>query len=591
MTYTTPSPYLGIYQVLPANVETTFYTFASPTSPPDTIHVLSYQAYDTYGNPTLTLDVGSLPAYTLATESFLYDDMQRQVTHTDAKGVQITLSFDALKRLISKTVANQNPTAFVYDVPGQPNALGRLCHVSASDGTTYTCAYDASGNQIGMSMTEAGTTYAFQKAYSLTKQLQQLTYPDGAVLTYQYNAGGQLVAMTLAESGAPAQTYAKFGQFTAFGEPQIGSYGNGVHEVLTYNVLGQLLSQAITGPGSTSLFSTTLQWNALNALQTVADQLDPPNTHSFTYDAVGRLTNATGDYPAQTFTYDDAGNLTLKGGVTHTYQGYQIQQGTQGRSVVFSAQYDADGNMTAVTRQGVTTTLSYDDERRLVQADGCTFSYDYTGQRLSKQVANGSTTYYVAPYYEVVVLPNGGGTQHTKYVLGPRGRVAAMTTIDAGTGNPSGNPYRGVPVAGEVYFHKNHLNSTIMQTDAKGDVATSIEYLPYGELCAITGPDTVRSKFTEKEYDAETGFYYFNARYYDPTTGRFITADDRLGGPLYRPDVFNRYAYVLNSPTNYVDPTEHSVGSDITHWLNHDVHDVGHFFSHDFTGFFTQDVK
>ena len=259
MTYTTPSPYLGIYQVLPANVETTFYTFASPTSPPDTIHVLSYQAYDTYGNPTLTLDVGSLPAYTLATESFLYDDMQRQVTHTDAKGVQITLSFDALKRLISKTVANQNPTAFVYDVPGQPNALGRLCHVSASDGTTYTCAYDASGNQIGMSMTEAGTTYAFQKAYSLTKQLQQLTYPDGAVLTYQYNAGGQLVAMTLAESGAPAQTYAKFGQFTAFGEPQIGSYGNGVHEVLTYNVLGQLLSQAITGPGSTSLFSTTLQ--------------------------------------------------------------------------------------------------------------------------------------------------------------------------------------------------------------------------------------------------------------------------------------------------------------------------------------------
>lgn len=55
--------------------------------------------------------------------------------------------------------------------------------------------------------------------------------------------------------------------------------------------------------------------------------------------------------------------------------------------------------------------------------------------------------------------------------------------------------------------------------------------------------------FTAREYDSETGLYYYRARYYDPVAGRFITRD-----PIGFEGGINQYAYVLNNPVNYTDP-------------------------------------
>ena len=109
-----------------------------------------------------------------------------------------------------------------------------------------------------------------------------------------------------------------------------------------------------------------------------------------------------------------------------------------------------------------------------------------------------------------------GSVQHTKYVSGLHGPIASVTTVDSGTGNPLDQPVAGVPAVGTFYLHKDHLNSTTALTDASAQVITTLSYLPYGGVSAITGPDVVRWKFTGKELDAETGFYYFHSRYYDP---------------------------------------------------------------------------
>jgi len=59
-----------------------------------------------------------------------------------------------------------------------------------------------------------------------------------------------------------------------------------------------------------------------------------------------------------------------------------------------------------------------------------------------------------------------------------------------------------------------------------------------------------------QEYDPETGLYYYNARYYDPEIGRFLSADAMIPDPG-NPQSFNRYSYVLNNPLRYTDPSGH----------------------------------
>ena len=58
-------------------------------------------------------------------------------------------------------------------------------------------------------------------------------------------------------------------------------------------------------------------------------------------------------------------------------------------------------------------------------------------------------------------------------------------------------------------------------------------------------------------YDKETGLYYYNARFYDPEDGRFLTQDTYRGENM-EPDTLHLYAYCANNPVNYVDPSGHS---------------------------------
>jgi RHS repeat-associated protein len=93
-------------------------------------------------------------------------------------------------------------------------------------------------------------------------------------------------------------------------------------------------------------------------------------------------------------------------------------------------------------------------------------------------------------------------------------------------------------------------------TDAGGQqVGATVKYLPFG--CTRSGSVPTDKLFTGQRLDG-TGLYYYNARYYDATIGRFISPDTVIPNPA-NPQCFNRYSYCLNNPLKFTDPSGHKV--------------------------------
>ena len=107
------------------------------------------------------------------------------------------------------------------------------------------------------------------------------------------------------------------------------------------------------------------------------------------------------------------------------------------------------------------------------------------------------------------------------------------------------------------YFHKDHLGSTNAISREDGTIIDEGEYLPYGlDRSSNALLQTSSYKFTDQEQDVGTGLYNYDARMYDPVWGQFVMADT-IVPDLFDPQSLNRYAYCLNNPLKYVDPTGH----------------------------------
>ena len=110
---------------------------------------------------------------------------------------------------------------------------------------------------------------------------------------------------------------------------------------------------------------------------------------------------------------------------------------------------------------------------------------------------------------------------------------------------------------GVVYRHQDHLGSTVVVTRSDGQVIQRVVYKPYGAMQSASGSDYSKRLgfyFTGQRYEAAVGIYDYGARFYDPTIGRFLQADNLVPEP-YAPQSLNRYSYVLNSPVNGTDPS------------------------------------
>jgi RHS repeat-associated protein len=305
----------------------------------------------------------------------------------------------------------------------------------------------------------------------------------------------------------------------------------------TYDQNQKLVQLAHT-KGATNLDSFNYTYDAAYRLTKTASTYD--GSEDYTYDATNQLTGATHTSQSEeAFQYDANGNRTDGGYQTGTNN----QLLTDGK---FNYQYDGEGNRTKRTEisTGKVTEYVWDYHNRLTSllfkdASGNVtktigYTYDVNNQRIGKNV-DGAVERYILDRNQIALVFDGSGVQKSRYLYG--------TQTDQVLAEETGANLRWF-LADEQGTIKDVLDNT-------GAVIDHVSYDSLGRIVNQTNVLDLRYAYTGREWDGESGQYYYRARYYDPTVGRFISEDPLSFGA----GDTNIYRYVGNSFVNETDPS------------------------------------
>ncbi len=125
-----------------------------------------------------------------------------------------------------------------------------------------------------------------------------------------------------------------------------------------------------------------------------------------------------------------------------------------------------------------------------------------------------------------------------------------------------------------AYYLTDQVDSVSTVLDDEGNTLSLMQYLPYGETFVQRGDLNFSPKFNSQELDRESGFYFFNARFYDPGIARFTSADSVIDGESDTQG-WNRFSYVKGNPIGAKDPTGHDTVVDTLAGVNHVLNKLG----------------
>ena len=353
-----------------------------------------------------------------------------------------------------------------------------------------------------MGSTAYSETYTYNDSDG---SLNTMTTSVGDTLTMGYDGLRRLTSVT---GGPVSRQYTYRDIDSAKTTMQVASVTSGGQQYgYTYDSMGKIATYSAPGKG----------------------------TVTYTYDNQGQLLKAVGD-TTYTYTYDGAGNILTANGHTYTYgdaNWKDLLTAFDGQSIT----YDSIGNPTSYYN-GIRWNFTWANGRSLATAsDGSnslSFAYDASGLRTSKTVNGVTYRYYYA----------GGKLMRMTW---------GTNTIDFFY-DANGTPY-AMKYNGTVYYYITNLQGDVMRiVDASQNIVTSYDYDPYGKVLSATGTlaNINPLRYRGYVYDQETGFYYLQSRYYDPTIGRFLNADGyaSTGQGIIG---HNTDTYCLNNPINNFD--------------------------------------
>ena len=427
-------------------------------------------SYDADGNVgTRTNRAGQVINYT-------YDNLDRVHTKVvptvgSITGDTVTWAYDLKNEVTILTDTLSNALTSCYDLAGRLTSA-----TSSTSGTTATC-----GTPLNTA-TSRTVSYVVDKAGNQAR----ITWPDGYYVSYAYDALNHVTTATESDTSAVLATYA----YDNLARRASVTYANGASVALSWSPESDLLTLGHAFPGGTAnnvsytdLYSPAHQITN-STISNAAFQYGAPANGTDAYGAVNVLNQYPNVMPSgqslQSVTYDNNGNLATASGWTYAYDPENRLRTATGPSVAAAYAYDPLGHRSEKSGTGVATTFFLDDSN-----DNEIGEYD------------------------------GSGTLLNRYVPGPAVNDPIAMVTASGT---------------HTYFHEDKVGSVVAMSDSSGNlVGSPNKYDAYGN-CRTTGGVCGGGEpflFTGQRFDPETGLYYYRARFYSASLGRFM----QVGSP------------------------------------------------------------
>ena len=472
--------------------------------------VTSY-TYDDLGNliKTVSPDTG-------ITE-YGYDAAGNLDSKTDAVGTtdpKTTIyGYDALNRLELIDFDIDTDIEYQYDQTDVANGKGRLTTMIDASGTTR-YEYDMRGNIVKQHCTIDNITYTTEFEYDKNDQLTKTVYPydsgsssAGLSIIYDRNFNGNITGVK-----------SSYGQFAW-----------SLTSDMKYEPFGGLKSKLLHFPD----IRVEIDWDEQYRIKNITSEILNPSgivlDWNYTHDFNGNISSLTINdsmiIPEMANTRSD--DYAYK---TDTDLIDYIEP-DDGIALIYS--YDNNGNITSDGSR----TFTYNENNRLKSVDKSgvvtDFVYNGKGQRV-KKVSGGNITLY---HYDlsgnlIAESDNASGVMDVQYFYAGSERICMSDQN------------------GSYFYHNDHLGRPIAMTNGNGVIVWRAHYNTFGKATVEPGSTVVNNfRFPGQYYDEETGLHYNYFRYYDPDTGRYITAD-----PIGLAGGINLYAYTGNNPVNWIDP-------------------------------------
>lgn len=426
-----------------------------------------------------------------------YDGNSNPLTLRTRSAATVTLTYDELNRVKTKSPTGQAVITTVYDIAGRVTTVSTPIVAGDPSSGTFTNFYDLAGRFYKEQYPDGlSVTHVLDANSNVTKT----TYPDGYFVDRVFDELNRLTDIKLNGSVSSAVQF----QYDALSRRTKLVYENGCSTNYGFEVDNDLSGMLHNFVGSNVEFKYSFD----NANQMATHRVsDPAN---FRWNPPAPSTTAYG-------TASNINQYPTVGGTAQTYStdGNLTNDGT------FKYEFNTERMLTRVRNAGTNAII----------AD---YLYDPALRQRQKNVGGVKTNYYYSGFQRLADYDGSAGTPGTllnRYVYGTGLDDVLVQITSGGT---------------KTYYHQNHQGSVIATTNSAGAVLNRYTYGPFGESAALTG---TTHGYTGQRYDSETGNYYFKMRYYSQKLGRFLQPD-----PIGMAGGINLYGYTSNSPLIASDP-------------------------------------